>query len=206
MTPTTTTPKDVVAFWFSDEVRPKWYAKDEAFDALCRERFGAAVEAAMAGALDGWTSTAEGGLDGWTSTVEGGPDGWTFTAEGGLALVILLDQIPRNIHRGTPAAFSGDGKALTIAKAAIAAGLDAATPPDRRNFFYLPFMHSEALADQDRGMALYAANDVADGLKYMTAHRDIIVRFGRFPHRNAILGRASTPEELDFLQQPGSSF
>lgn len=180
----TVMPEGVLGFWFSDAVRLKWYAKDDAFDALIRDRFGAASGAATAGALDGWAATAEGAL----------------------ALVILLDQVPRNIHRGTPGAFSGDGKALQVAKAAIAKGLDAATPPDRRNFFYLPFMHSEALADQERGMTLYATNDVEDGLQYMTLHRDIIARFSRFPHRNAILGRASTPQELDFLQQPGSSF
>jgi uncharacterized protein (DUF924 family) len=178
------TPEDVLAFWFSAEVQPKWYEKDDAFDAICRERFGAASEAAIAGALDAWTATPEGAL----------------------ALVILLDQIPRNVHRGTPRAFSGDDKALATAKAAIAKGFDTALPSDRRNFLYMPFQHSERLEDQERGMELFAANDVADGLKYMTAHRDIIARFGRFPHRNAILGRASTPEELDFLQQPGSSF
>jgi len=180
----TVTPEDVLGFWFSDAVRPNWYAKDDAFDALIRDRFGTAMAAAKEGALDGWAQTPQGAL----------------------ALVILLDQFPRNIHRGTPGAFSGDGRALSAAKAAIAKGFDAATPPETRNFFYLPFMHSEALADQEHGMTLYAANDVEDGLKYMTLHRDIIARFGRFPHRNAVLGRLSTQEELDFLQQPGSSF
>jgi uncharacterized protein (DUF924 family) len=140
------------------------------------------------------------------AATEGALDGWAQTPQGALALVILLDQFPRNIHRGTPGAFSGDSRALSTAKAAIAEGFDATTPPETRNFFYLPFMHSEAFAEQERGMALYATNDVADGLKYMTLHRDIIARFGRFPHRNAILGRLSTQEELDFLQQPGSSF
>ncbi len=180
----TITPEDVLSFWFSEEVQPKWWVKEDAFDALVRDRFGAALEAALAGAMDDWVATPEGTL----------------------ALVILLDQTPRNIHRGTPRAFSGDAKALAVAKEAISKGFDAALPSDRRNFLYMPFQHSERLEDQERGMELFAANDVADGLKFMTAHRDIIARFGRFPHRNAILGRPSTPQELDFLQQPGSSF
>jgi uncharacterized protein (DUF924 family) len=178
------TPDDIVTFWFSDEAKPKWWVKEDAFDAAVRGRFAAALEAALAGALDGWAATPEGAL----------------------ALVILLDQVPRNSFRGTPGAFSGDEKALSVAKDAIARGLDAALPPDRRNFLYMPFQHSERLEDQESGMALFAANDVENGLSYMRAHRDIVARFGRFPHRNAILGRASTPEELDFLQQPNSSF
>jgi uncharacterized protein (DUF924 family) len=178
------TPRNILDFWFSEPAREHWFKPSDDFDAACRARFAAAAEAAMAGALDGWAETAEGAL----------------------ALVILLDQIPRNIHRGAPAAFAADAKALAIAKAAIARGFDAQIPSDRRNFFYLPFQHSERLEDQERGMQLYAANDVDDGLRWMTRHRDVIARFGRFPHRNAILGRASTPEELEFLQQPGSSF
>jgi uncharacterized protein (DUF924 family) len=177
-------PEDVLAFWFSDETIAKWFNGGAAFDALCRERFSHAIEAAKAGELDHWTATPEGAL----------------------ALVILLDQMTRNVYRGTPAAFSGDAAALAVAKAAIAQGFDAATPPGRRNFFYLPFQHSEILTYQDRGMELYATNDVEDGLMWMTRHRDVIARFGRFPHRNAILGRASTAEEEDFLQQPGSKF
>ncbi len=178
------TPQHVLSFWFSEETQPKWWVKEDAFDAQMRERFGTALEAAQSGALDHWADTPEGAL----------------------ALVILLDQAPRNIHRGTPRAFAADAKALATARAAIARGFDAALPADRRNFLYMPFQHSEQLQDQDRGVELFAANDVADGLKFMIAHRNIIARFCRFPHRNAILGRASTPEELDFLQQPGSSF
>jgi uncharacterized protein (DUF924 family) len=178
------TPEHILAFWFSDDVRPKWWVKEDAFDDEMRERFGAALEAALSGAFDDWTERPEGAL----------------------ALVILLDQAPRNCYRGTPGAFSADDKALGIAKDAIARGYDLALPAEWRNFLYMPFQHSERLEDQERGVELFAANDVADGLKFMRAHRDIIARFGRFPHRNAILGRASTPEELDFLQQPGSSF
>lgn len=178
------TPQDVLDFWLSEEVKPKWFNGGAAFDALCRERLGKASAAARAGRLAHWAETPEGAL----------------------ALIILLDQIPRNIHRGTPEAFSGDALALAAAKAAIDKGFDKTVSPETRNFFYLPFQHSERLEDQERGMALYAASDIPDGLHWMKLHRDIIARFGRFPHRNAVLGRASTPEELDFLQQPGSSF
>ncbi len=180
----TIAPEDVLAFWFSDAAKKHWFEKSDAFDADCRSRFGAAVEAARAGALDDWGETSEGAL----------------------ALVILLDQVPRNIYRGTPASFASDEKALDVAKDAITEGFDTATPSDMRNFFYLPFMHSERLEDQDRGIELYATNDINDGLRWMKMHRDIIARFGRFPHRNVILGRSSTPQELEFLQQPGSSF
>ena len=176
--------EDILSFWFSAEAKARWFKSDDAFDALLRDRFGAHVLAAKRGAFDGWSATPEGAL----------------------ALVILLDQIPRNIHRGTPEAFSRDAQALAIAEAAIVKGFDQIIPSEQRNFFYLPFMHSERLADQDRGMQLFAANDIADGLNYMRLHRDIIAQFGRFPHRNAILGRQSTPEELEFLRQPGSSF
>jgi uncharacterized protein (DUF924 family) len=182
--PANLAPADVLSFWFSDEAKKHWFERSDAFDVECRDRFGPAAEAARSGALDGWAETAEGAL----------------------ALLILLDQVPRNIFRGTPGAFASDEKALAVAKAAVDRGFDAAVPADRRTFFYLPFQHSELLADQERGMELYAASDIPDGMRWMKAHRDIVARFGRFPHRNAILGRTSTPEELEFLQQPGSSF
>ena len=184
MTAPAPAPEDVLAFWFSKETTAKWFNGGTAFDALCRERFAHAIEAAKAGDLDHWAATPEGTL----------------------ALVILLDQMTRNIYRGTPDAFSGDAAALAIAKAAVAKGFDGEIPSERRNFLYLPFQHSERLEDQERGMELFATNDVDDGLHWMRKHRDIIARFGRFPHRNAVLGRASTPEEVEFLQQPGSSF
>jgi uncharacterized protein (DUF924 family) len=177
-------PEDVLAFWFSEDAKAHWFKSSDAFDAACRARFGAALEAAQAGELDGWGETPEGAL----------------------ALVILLDQLPRNIHRGTPEAFASDAKALALASDAITSGFDAAIPSEMRNFLYLPFMHSERLEDQERGLELFATNDVNDGLRFMKLHHAIIARFGRFPHRNAILGRTSTPEELDFLQQPGSHF
>jgi uncharacterized protein (DUF924 family) len=178
------TPEDVLTFWFSEDSKKRWFEKSDAFDAEARTHLAAAAEVATNGALDDWGKTPEGAL----------------------ALVILLDQIPRNIHRGTPAAFAADPKALAVAKHAIAEGFDAVTPSEMRNFFYLPFQHSERLEDQDRGLELYATNDVNDGLRWMKMHHDVIARFGRFPHRNAILGRTSTPEELEFLQQPGSTF
>lgn len=182
--PSTPTPADLLSFWFSEEVKPKWFEKDNGFDAELRERFGPLLMKGMRGELAQW---------------EESPDG-------ALALVILLDQLPRNIHRGTPEAFAADPLALETAKAAIARGYDLRVAPERRTFFYVPFEHSESLADQDRGVPLFEALGVQEYLGYMRRHRDIVARFGRFPYRNAILGRSSMPEEIEFLKQPGSSF
>lgn len=186
--------RDVLDFWFGDHARARWFAKDPAFDAEIRARFGAAIAAAAAGALDAWAADRDGAL----------------------ALTILLDQLPRNVHRGSPRAFEADGHARRIAGGAIDRGLDRAAPLDRRPFFYLPFEHGESLADQDRAVELFsrwaaehagAARAEADEeLGHALRHREIIRRFGRFPHRNAALGRASTPEELAFLAEPGSSY
>ena len=123
--------------------------------------------------------------------------------EGALALLILLDQFPRNMFRGAARAFATDPLARAIAAGALLKGFDAQVPPEMRGFFYLPFMHSEDLADQERCVALYQAAGDADGLKWAQEHADIIRRFGRFPHRNAVLGRASTPEEQAFLDSGG---
>ncbi len=131
---------------------------------------------------------------------------WAETPDGALALVILFDQLSRNIHRGTPEAFAADVLALATAKHAIFQGHDLRLSPEGRGFLYLPFEHSEVLADQDKGVALFEALGSEELLDYMRRHRDIIARFGRFPHRNAILGRSSTAEEIEFLKQPGSSF
>jgi uncharacterized protein (DUF924 family) len=170
---------DVLSFW--REAGPKrWFRKDEAFDADFRSRFQHCHEAAMRGELDGWAADAQGAL----------------------ALLILLDQFPRNAFRGTARMFESDAKARTIAGVAIAAGFDATVEADLRNFFYLPFMHSENLADQDRAVELTRALG-DDPLRYAILHRDIIARFGRFPHRNAVLGRATTPEEQRFLDDGG---
>jgi uncharacterized protein (DUF924 family) len=173
------TPADVLAFW--REAGPKrWFRKDEAFDADFRSRFQHCHEAAMRGELDGWAADAEGAL----------------------ALLILLDQFPRNAFRGSARMFESDAKARDIARAAIAAGFDTPVEADLRNFFYLPFMHSENLADQDRAVELTRTLG-DDPLRYAVLHRDIIARFGRFPHRNAVLGRVTTPEEQRFLDDGG---
>jgi uncharacterized protein (DUF924 family) len=170
---------DVLHFW--REAGPsRWFRKDPAFDDRFRTRFLGAHEAALRGELDGWAGDAEGAL----------------------ALLILLDQFPRNAFRETPRMFESDGKALGIARQAMDAGFDMQVDETLRNFFYLPFMHSEQLADQDRAVEL--TRKLGDEpLRYAVLHRDIIERFGRFPHRNAVLGRATTPQEQRFLDDGG---
>ncbi len=181
-----TRPREIIEFWFGakGEARKRWFQQSEAFDAEIRTRFGAAVERALSGDFADWEKNAEGAL----------------------ALILLLDQFPRNIWRGSARAFSGDGRALVMARRAIAAGFDRQRPELERVFFYLPFEHSEDIADQRTSLRLMRTLADAEYCRYAEAHRDIIVRFGRFPHRNAVLGRTSTPEELEFLKQPGSSF
>ncbi|MEK8051767.1 DUF924 family protein [Ideonella sp. DXS22W] len=180
----TTTPEALLHFWFSETTPAQRFRVDPDFDALIARRFGATVDAAAAGEL-------------WA---------WRATPQGRLAEVVALDQFPRNMHRGTPRAFACDGIALVLAQHAVAAGADAAVPPEQRAFFYLPYMHSESRAIQAESERLYRALGHDNHLDYAIRHRVIVDRFGRFPHRNAILGRASTDEELAFLQQPGSSF
>ena len=175
---------EILSFWFSEKVKPKWFEPDAAFDAELNERFRLAHERARAGDLGSWAGTPEGAL----------------------ALVILLDQIPRNIERGNPAAFATDEQALAIAKQAVARGFDVRLDPEKRQFLYLPFMHSERLEDQQRGLELYTALGLAEPLDFMRRHRDVIARFGRFPHRNEVLARKSTEAEIAFLKQPGSHF
>lgn len=186
----------VVDFWFlppdhpgHGAYRPEWFLKDDAFDAAIRERFGAEVEAALSSALGDAPDTAV------------------------LARILLLDQFIRNIYRGTPRAFAGDAQALSLAETLVVAGRDKNLSPWQRWFAYLPFEHSESLLDQERAVALFAAlrremRHVAfdSAYDYALRHREVIARFGRFPHRNAILGRESTPEEIEFLKRPGSSF
>ena len=174
------TAADIVAFW--REAGPKrWFEKDFVFDQEIRERFLDVHEAAADGKLTAWERNAEGAL----------------------ALLILLDQFPRNMFRNDIRAFATDPMALAIAAGAIVRGFDAQAPPELRGFFYLPFEHSEDLADQERAVAFYKAAGDADGLKWAELHADIIRRFGRFPHRNAVRGRVSTPEELAFLDGGG---
>jgi uncharacterized protein (DUF924 family) len=179
MTTAIATPADVVGFW--REAGPqKWFRKDDTFDLVFRDRFLATHEAAAAGRLESWGASAEGAL----------------------ALVLLLDQFPRNAFRATPRMFATDAQARAAAAAAVAAGHDKRVEAQLRPFFYMPFMHSEELGDLDQCVRLMEAVD-ADSLRYARHHREIVARFGRFPHRNAVLGRASTAEEKDFLAEGG---
>jgi uncharacterized protein (DUF924 family) len=172
-------PAAIVAFW--REAGPdRWFKKDAAFDDEIKRRFLATHEAAAAGRLTDWEQSAEGAL----------------------ALLILLDQFPRNMFRSEARAFATDPLARAVTSRAILNGFDGAFP-DMRGFFYLPFEHSENLADQERGLALYKAVGDQDGLKWAVLHADIIRRFGRFPHRNAVLGRVTTPDEQAFLDGGG---
>jgi uncharacterized protein (DUF924 family) len=174
-----TTPSEVVTFW-KDAGPQAWFAKNDDFDRRFRERFVGAYEAAARGELDGWLETAEGAL----------------------ALVILLDQFPRNSFRGSPRSFETDAQARRVADAAMARGFDRAVDEQLQAFFYMPLEHSENLADQERGLSLMQRLG-PEVVKWAVVHRDIIQRFGRFPHRNAVLGRTSTPEELEFLAGDG---
>ena len=178
-------PREVIAFW-QDAGPTKWFAHDDALDAAIAERFKILHHSAARGELAGWGNH------------------W----EGSLALLLLLDQFPRNLFRGSAHSYATDPLARTIADAAIAAGHDLQAPAELRVFFYLPFEHSEALADQDRCLALVQALDSASGsqfARWSALHRDIVVRFGRFPHRNAALGRTSSGQELAFLAGGGFS-
>jgi uncharacterized protein (DUF924 family) len=174
---------DVLRFWFEECTPEQWFKRDDAFDQTLRQRF-LAPHASVA-ALANEACLAD-----------------TNTA---LAATIVLDQFSRNMFRGTPAAFAQDPKALAIAQAAIARGFDTTLPEKRRQFLYLPFEHAEDVGAQARSVALFAT--LGEGyLRWAEAHKVIIDRFGRFPHRNAILARVSTSEEIEFLAGPGSSF
>ena len=175
-------PNDVIGFW--RQAGPaKWFKKAVAFDEAIRLKFEPTHHRAARGEYDAWAETSEGAL----------------------ALLILLDQFPRNLYRNSAHAFATDPKARSIALAAIEKGFDRQVEPLMRNFFYLPFEHSEDLADQDYGVVLCAETGEPDDLKWARLHRDIIARFGRFPHRNAALGRTTTPEEQEFLDEGGFS-
>jgi uncharacterized protein (DUF924 family) len=171
---------EVVAFW--QQAGPdRWFKKDASFDKEIRDRFFDTYEAAAAGKLSDWEQSAQGAL----------------------ALLILLDQFPRNMFRGDARAFATDPLARAVTAGAIVRGFDSQVPKELRAFFYLPFEHSEDLADQERCIALHKATGDADGLKWAEIHADIIRRFGRFPHRNAVLGRTTTSEEQAFLDGGG---
>jgi uncharacterized protein (DUF924 family) len=196
----------VFDFWFqppagqpADAPRPEWFKKDDAFDREIATRFGAQIERAL-----------EGGLHAWDAE---GP-------QAALARILVLDQFTRNVYRGTPLAFAGDHQALQAALDMVDAEEDLALPPLQRAFVYMPFEHAEDMAMQERAVALFTrmvnaetgAASVAVGkgiagmLDFAERHREVIRRFGRFPHRNAILGRTSTPDEVEYLKQPGSGF
>ena len=172
--------QQIVAFWRAAGPG-KWFGGGPGFDAECRARF----------------------LDAHLAASRREYDGWMERADGALALLLLLDQIPRNIYRGSAHGYATDPLARRHASAAIAAGHDRAFEPALRAFFYLPFEHSEDIADQDHALALFAALGDGNYLAYAQAHRDVIARFGRFPHRNAALGRDSTPEEQAWLEAGG---
>jgi uncharacterized protein (DUF924 family) len=185
----------VLDFWFGapgspvhGKSRELWFKKDRAFDLEIKGAFEAALQSAALGAFDTWRETAAGAL----------------------ALCILFDQFPRNMYRGEARAFAYDAKAREVAAHAIACGFDRALLPIQRVFVYLPFEHSETLEDQRRSVALFADLKATAGFDsffdYAVRHLEIVARFGRFPHRNATLGRAMRPEEKEFLNQPGSSF
>jgi uncharacterized protein (DUF924 family) len=202
-TPAAYDSEEILTFWFgdldehgrADEAHvARWWKKDAAFDEAVRQRFGAVHEAVAKGACDAWLESPRGRL----------------------AYIIVLDQLSRNMFRGTAGMFAEDAKALAAALEGIERGVDKGLGHDERTFFYMPLMHSEDAEVQQRCVDAFASfRDELTGdrrarveynLKFAEQHRDIILRFGRYPHRNELLGRASTPEELTFLTQPGSSF
>lgn len=180
--PTNAAADDILSFWFEEAKPYQWFRRDSGFDAHCRKCFGALHETAKHGGLDVWRAHPRHSL----------------------ALIILLDQFSRNIYRDDARAFAQDAQALDVAQEAIARWFDRIYAPRERAFFYMPFMHSEDFATQERSVALFTSRlGATDNVHYAEVHRDIVKRFGRFPHRNRVLGRASTPEEIAFLKAGG---
>jgi uncharacterized protein (DUF924 family) len=187
-------PADILDFWFGapddpdyGKTRPLWFTKSDATDQLVRDRFGDTVEAALASEIDDWA----------------------LTPRGALASIIVLDQFPRNIYRNTPRSFDGDGQALRLASNLVDRNDDRLLAPVERWFAYMPFEHSEFLNDQFESVRLFeqlAQDGLQEPLSWAIKHFDVIKRFGRFPHRNAILGRESTADEIEFLKEQGSRF
>lgn len=175
---------EVIKFWFKELTPKQWFISSEELDVEICERFGEIHDAAIKGELDSWRKTAEGSL----------------------AEIIVLDQFSRNIYRGKAGAFANDLAALVLAQEAIRKGFHNKVEPFKRSFFYMPFMHSESLLVHKKGIRLFNEPGMEDYFDYEIKHKKIIERFGRFPHRNEILGRNSTAEEIEFLTQPGSSF
>ena len=179
-----TTPALILDFWFAEIPPAQWWAKSDDFDRVVEARFGAVLQAAACCELYAWRATPAGRL----------------------AEVIVLDQFSRNIHRGDARAFANDALALGLAQEAVAAGADQALLPAQRAFIYMPYMHSESAVIHALAVALFSQPGLEGNLDFELRHKAIIDRFGRYPHRNALLGRASTAEEIAFLQTPGSSF
>jgi uncharacterized protein (DUF924 family) len=176
--------REVLEFWFDPASQAHWFEPDAAFDRAVAARLGELHRRAAAGELDDWQSSAQGCL----------------------ALCILLDQAPRQLFRGEARAFATDAKALAVAKRALAEGFDRELPALQRQFLYLPLMHSEGLADQEQCVALFEAEDLRDKLHHAVEHAEVVRRFGRFPHRNAAVGRTSTADEEAYLRQGANLF
>ena len=179
-----TDPTAVLQFWFDELSAAQHFAKDAALDAAIAQRFALTLEAAARGELSGWRASTPGRL----------------------AEIVVLDQFSRNVWRDTPRAFAQDGMALVLAQELVASGQDRALPPTQRAFAYMPYMHSESAAIHAQSVRLFAQPGLEGNLRFALQHQAIIERFGRYPHRNAVLGRASTAQELAFLSEPGSSF
>ena len=177
-------PQPILHFWFTELTPKQHFAKDAALDEAIRTRFGATLEAAVRCELFAWRATLEGRL----------------------AEVLVLDQFSRNVYRDTARAFAQDALALVLAQELVASGQDRSLPLAQRSFTYMPYMHSESALVHAQAVVLFSHPGMEDTLRFELRHKEIIDRFGRYPHRNAILGRTSTPEELAFLSEPGSSF
>lgn len=188
MSETVTWVDQLLGFWFGELTYQQWFKRDDAVDAMIVARFSDVYDQVAASPLP--------------DLKVGSPPGPREV----LALIIALDQLPRNLHRGTPRAFATDAKALDLSRRAIAVGMDIGLSAHERMFLYLPFEHSETLADQSTSVRLFAAVGDAELMRFAERHREIIARFGRFPHRNVILSRVSTAAEVAFLQEPDSSF
>lgn len=185
-------PNDVLEYWFNELTPADWFAKSDALDAKITSRFGKVLEACAAGECWQWRAHDAAGV---------GTGGL-----GRLAEILVLDQFSRNVYRNDARAFAQDSMALALAQEAVALGVDAAMNASQRAFLYMPYMHSESLVVHDEAMRLFNQPGLETNYEFEIKHREIIERFGRYPHRNALLGRASTPAELEFLSQPGSSF
>ena len=181
--------QDILHFWFEELTDSQHFAKDAALDELIRTRFGPTLEAAARCELFAWRVSSSG-----------------VSAAGALAEIIVLDQFSRNIYRDSPRAFAQDSLALALAQVLVASGHYKQLSPKQRHFAFMPYMHSESPLIHEQAVQLFAQPGLEDGLKFELRHQAIINRFGRYPHRNAVLGRASSAEELAFLSEAGSSF